>query len=124
VNKETDSTAMRTKIAENRKKSAPMLPMTELTEKSRLMHNTGCKTEERKTTLRSANDVVENTNKRRMSAKEKPKRKSLTQITGFSRKALMRLPRKMKPNHVKQEKMESAEQRLRLKTGSFLIKPR
>jgi len=36
----------------------------------------------------------------------------------------MRLPRKMKANHVRQEKRESAEQRLRLKIGSFLIKPR
>jgi hypothetical protein len=114
---------MRTKIAENRKNSAPILPMTELTEKSGIVHNTGCKMEERKTALRSANDVVENTNKRRRDTKEKPKRKSLTQITGFSRKTLMRLPRKMKANHVRQEKMESAEQRLRLKTGSFLIKP-
>jgi len=98
--------------------------MTELTKKSGIVHNTGCKMEEKKTTLRSANDVVENTNKRRRDTKEKPKRKSLTQIAGFSRKTVMMLPRKMKANHVRQEKMESAEQRLRLKTGSFFIKLR
>jgi len=124
VNKETASTAMRTKMAENRKNSAPILSITELTKKSGIVHNTGCKIEERKTTLRFANDVVENTNKRRRNTKEKPKRKSLTQITEFSRKTLMRLPRKIKPNHIRQEKRESAEPRLRLKTGSFLIKPR
>jgi len=115
---------MRTKMAENRKNSASMLPMIELTKKSGMVHNTGCKIEERKTALRFANDVVENTNKRRRNTKEKPRRKGLTQITGFSRKTLMRLPRKMRANHVREEKRESAEQRLRLKTGSFLIKPR
>jgi len=96
--------------------------MTELMEKSGIVHNAGCKIEQRKTTSRPANDVVENTNKRRINTKEKPKRKSLTQITGFSRKTLIRLPRKIMANHVRQEKRESAEQRLRFKTGSFLIK--
>jgi hypothetical protein len=96
--------------------------MTELMEKIGIVHNTGCKIEERKTTSRPANDVVENTNKRRINTKEKPRRKSLTQITGFLRKMLMKLPRKIIANQVRQEKRESAEQRLRLKTGSFLIK--
>jgi hypothetical protein len=69
VNKETVSTAMRVKIAENTKKSIPMFPITELMGKSGIMHNIGCKMEEKKIALRSANDIVENTNKRRMSAK-------------------------------------------------------
>jgi len=122
VNKETASTAMRTKIAENRKKSTPMFPITELTKKSGIIHNTGCKIEEKKITLRLANDIVENTNKRRISAKEKPKRKNLIQIAEFSSNTVIRLPIIMKANHIRQEKMESAEQRLRLKTGSSFIK--
>ncbi len=115
---------MKTKMTEKIKKSVLRLPITEPIKKMGMMHSAGCRMDEMKTPLRSANDVVEKTNKRRMRATEKPKRKSLTQTLGFLRKTLTRLPRKMKPNHVRQEKRERAEQRLKLKTGSLLIKTR
>jgi len=114
---------MKTKTTERRKKFVPRFPMTDPMKKMGMTHSTGCRIDETKTPLRSANEVVEKTNKRRMRATEKPKRKSLTQTTGFPRRTLMRLPRKMKPNHARQEKRDRVEQRLRLKIGSFLIKP-
>jgi len=95
--------------------------MLELMETTGTMHNTGCKRDETKTLLKLANDVVENTNKRSISAAGKPKRRSLTQTSELSRAALMRLPSKMKPNHVRQEKRERPEQRLRLKIGSVFM---
>lgn len=98
--------------------------MTDSMKKMGMVHSAGWRIDEMKISLRFAKDVVEKTSKRRMRATEKPKRKSLTQTMVFSRKTLMRLPRKMKPNHIRQEKRERAEQRLKLKTGSFLIKPR
>jgi len=88
------------------------------------MHNAGCKRDETKTLPRLANDVVESTNKRSMSAARKPKRQILTQTLELLRTALMRLPSKMKPNHVRQEKRERPEQRLRLKIGSVFIQLR
>ncbi len=122
VNKETSSKAMKTKIANKRMKDASKLPAASPVKKRVRVHNAGCKKEERKTCLRLANDIVENTSKRSIRTAEKPRRKSLTQIVLFSIKILTRLPRKMKPNHVRQEKRERAEQRLKVKIGSFLRK--
>jgi len=39
-----------------------------------MMHNAGCRMEETKTLLKLANDVVENTSKRRIKAAQKPKK--------------------------------------------------
>lgn len=85
------------------------------------MHSEGCRMEEAKALLKLANDVVENTNKRRINVAQKPRRQSLIQGFGFLRKALRMLPRKMSPNQVMQEKRERAEHRLKLKMGSVFI---
>ena len=86
------------------------------------MQNTGCKEDERTAFRRSANDAVKKTNKRRISVTQKPKRKSLTQMLGLPRKTLRTLPRKMKTNQTKLENRDRAEQRLKLKIGSFFMK--
>ena len=87
-----------------------------------MLQNTGCKEEERIAFIRSANDTVKKTNNRRISVTQKPKRKSLTQMVGLPRKPLRILPRKMKINQNKLENRDRAEQRLKLKIGSFFIK--
>jgi len=89
-----------------------------------VVHKAGCKREEKNIPPKSAKDVVENTNKRSTSAPKKPKKKNLTQRFGFSRRALVKAPRKITPNHIRQEKRERAEQRLKLKIGSLFIEPR
>jgi len=110
-------------MVERMKKFTPRLPMMETTIKMEVAESAGCKIEETNTPSRSENDVVEKTRKRRMRAKEKPRRKSLAQTKEFPRKKLVKPPTKIKPNHIRQEKRERAEQRLKLKTGSFFIKP-
>jgi len=65
---------------------------------------------------------VENTNKRSISAPQKPRKKNLIQKIGLSRKTLTVLPRKINPTHIRIEKRERAEQRLKLKIGSLFIK--
>lgn len=93
-------------------------PITEPIKKMGIVHKMGCKREEKNVLPKSANDVVENTNKRSVSATQKPKKKDLTQRFEFSRKTLIKLPRKTIPNHIRLEKRERAEQRLKLKIGS------
>jgi len=77
--------------------------------------------EETKTPPRLADDVVQKTSKRRIRAAQKPRRQSLIQTVEFFRAALMILPRIRNPNHIKLEKRERAEQRLKLKMGSFFM---
>jgi hypothetical protein len=88
------------------------------------VHNVGCKREEKIVLPKSENDVVENTSKRSNDAPKKPKRKNFIQRFGFSRMTLAKLPRKITPNHVRQEKRERAEQRLKLKMTFPLIELR
>ena len=88
------------------------------------VHKTGCKREEKILFPKSAKDAVENTNKRSISAILKPRKKNLTQRFGLLRKPLVRLPRRITPNQIKQEKRERTEQRLKLKTGSFFMELR
>jgi len=65
---------------------------------------------------------VEKTTRRSISAPQKPRKKNLIQKIGLLRKTLITLPRKINPNHIRQEKRERAEQRLKLKIGSVFIK--
>jgi len=104
--------------------SKPPYPITDPIKKMGMMHKAGCKREEKNILPKSAKDVVENTNKRSISAPEKPKKTNLTQRFGVSRKTLIKVPRKITPNHIRQEKRERAEQRLRLKIGSPFIELR
>ena len=97
---------------------------TDSIKKMGMMHKAGCKREEKNILPKSAKDVVENTNKRSISAPQKPKKKNLIQRFGVSRKTLIRLPRKITPNHITQEKRERAEQRLKSKIGSPFIELR
>jgi len=101
-----------------------LYPITELIKKMGMVHKAGCKREEKNILPGSTKDVVENTNKRSVSAPQKPKKKNLTQRFGFSRRVLIKLPRKVTPNHIRQEKRERAEQRLKLKIGSPFIELR
>jgi len=89
-----------------------------------MVHKAGCKREEKRILPKSAKEVVENTSKRSISAPEKPKKKNLIQRFGSSRKTLVKLPRKITPNHIRQEKRERVEQRLKLKIGSLFIELR
>ena len=98
--------------------------ITDPIKKMGMVHKAGCKKEEKNILPRSAKDVAENTNKRSISAPQKPKKKNLTQRFGFSRKTLIKLPRKTTPNQIKQEKRERAEQRLKLKMGSLFMELR
>jgi hypothetical protein len=100
-----------------------LYPITEPIKKMRMVHKTGCRREEKNILLRPAKDVVENTNKRSINAPQKPKKKNLTQRFGFLRRTVIKLPRKMTPNHIRQEKKERAEQRLKLKMESLFIEP-
>ena len=90
-------------------------------EKMEVIHKAGCRREEKNSLTKLAKDVVENTNKRSISAPKKPRKKNLIQRLGPSRKTLIILPRKMTPNHTRQEKKERAEQRLKSKIGSPFI---
>ncbi len=99
-------------------------PITDPIKKMEMVHKAGCKREEKNILPKSAKEVVENTNKRSISAPQKPKKKDLTQRFGFSKKTLIKLPRKMTPNHIMEEKRERAEQRLKLKMGSLFIELR
>jgi len=99
-------------------------PITEPVKKMGMVHKAGCKREEKNIVPKSAKDVVKNTNKRSISAPQKPKKKNLIQRFGFSRKTLIKLPRKITPNHIRQEKRERAEQRLKLKIGSLFMELR
>ena len=101
-----------------------LYPIMESRKKMGMVHTAGCKREEKNILHKPVKDVVENTNNRSISAPQKPKKKNLTQRFGLSRKALIKLPRKVTPNHIRQEKRERAEQRLKLKTGSPFIELR
>jgi len=119
--RETTRAAMITESGRKRRRRIPKLyPIIELIETTVTMHNAGCKRDEIKTLPRLANDVVESTNKRSMIAPRKPKRQSLTQTLKLLRTTLMSPPSKIKPNHIRQEKRERPEQRLKSNIGSFL----
>ena len=75
------------------------------------VHKVGCKIEELKILPKSARDVVENTNKRSVSAPLKPKKKKFIQIFGFFKMVFIILPRKIITNHKRQEKKDKAKQR-------------
>jgi len=125
VKRNTVSTA--TKIETRRKigsSASRPYPIVEPIKKMGMVHKAGCKSDEKNLPPKSAKEVVENTNKRSISAPQKPKKKNLTQRFGFPRKALIKLPRKITPNHIRQEKRERAEQRLKLKIGSLFIELR
>ena len=119
MKRSTVNTAMRIEtIIKMGSCASRLYPIMDPMKKMGMMHKTGCKREEKKILPKSAKDVVEKTNKRSISAPQKPKKKILTQRFGFSRRMLIKLPRKIIPNHIRQEKRERAEQRLRLKIGS------
>lgn len=99
-------------------------PVIEPAKKIDEVHKAGCKREEKVLFPTSAKDVVENTNKRSISAPLKPRKKNLTQRLGFLRKANVRLPKKIQPNQIRQEKRERTEQRLKLKIGSLFMELR
>jgi len=74
-----------------------------------------------KAPLRLAMDVVQKTIRRRTKAAENPGSKSFVETVGFP-KATFKIPQRIKAtSHVKLENRETAEQRLKLKTGSFFI---
>lgn len=124
VKRNTVSTAMRIETRRKMGSCVKLYPVTDFTKKMGMVHKVGCKREEKNILPGSAKDVVENTNKRSIRAPQKPKKKNLTQRFVVSRKTLIRLPRKITPNHIRQEKRERAEQRLKLKIGSPFIELR
>jgi hypothetical protein len=73
---------------------------------------------------RLESEAAENTNKRRINAEEKPRRKSFNQMFGLPRKRLIKPPKTMKKNQMEEETRDKAEHRLKLKIGSLLIGPR
>jgi hypothetical protein len=81
----------------------------------------GCSREEKRVLPNPAKEVMERTNRRRIRAPLKPKKKNLIQSSGAPRRALIKLPRISIPNHMSEEKKERAEQRLRLKIGAFFM---
>jgi len=121
VKRNTVSTDMNSEARRNMGNVSRPYPILEPIKKMGMMQKAGCKREEKNVLPKSANDVVENTNKRSISAPQKPKKKNLIQRFGVSRKTLIKLPRKITPNHIRQEKRERAEHRLKLKIGSLFI---
>jgi hypothetical protein len=81
----------------------------------------GCSREEKKVLPNPAKEVMERTKRRRIRAPLKPKKKNLIQSSGAPRRALIKLPRISIPKHMREEKKERAEQRLRLKIGAFFM---
>jgi hypothetical protein len=122
VKRKTVSTAVKT---ERRRKmgnrASKLYSIVELMKKIGMVHKAGCRREEKNVLPKSAKDVVENTSKRSISAPQRPKKKNLIQRFGFSRKALNMLPTRIIPNHMRHEKRERAEHRLKLKTASLFI---
>ena len=68
----------------------------------------GCSREEKRVLPNPAKDVMERTNRRRIRAPLKPKKKNLIQSSGAPRRALIKLPRRSIPNHISEEKKERA----------------
>jgi len=68
----------------------------------------GCSREEKRVLPNPAKEVMERTNRRRIRAPLKPKKKNLIQSSGAPRRALIKLPRRSTPNHTSEEKKERA----------------
>jgi len=121
VKRKTVSTTIGMESEKKMKREAKSYFIIECMKKIGIIHNVGCRRDERIALLRSANEAVEKTSKRRINAAQKPKRKNLIQRAGFPRKTLMISPRKINPNHNRLEKKERPKQRLKLKTWSVFI---
>lgn len=123
MKRNTASAAIKIEIKRKIGSASKPYPITGPIEKMGITHKAGCKREEKNVLPKPAKDVVENTSKRSISAPQKPRKKNLNQRFGFLRRTVIKLPRKMTPNHIRQEKRERAEQRLKLKMGSLFIEP-
>ena len=85
---------------------------------------TGCKREEKRVPPAPENDVTDRTSSRSIRDPLNPKKKNLIQMSGAPRRELIKPPRRSTPNHMREEKNERAEQRLKLKIRSCLIEVR
>lgn len=81
----------------------------------------GCRREEKSVLPNLANDVTDKTNSRSIRAPLKPKKKNLIQKCGASKMADINTPKSSIPNHIREEKKDRAEIRLKLKIRSRLI---
>jgi len=104
--------------------SSRLYPIAEPIKKMGSATKAGCKREEKMVPPNPAKEVTERTNRRRIRAPLKPKKKNLIQRSGAPRRALIKLPRRSTPNHTREEKKERAEQRLKLKIRSFFMELR
>jgi len=94
--------------------SSRVYPIVEPIKKIGSATKAGCKREEKRVPPNPAKEVTERTNKRSIRAPLKPKKKNLIQSSGAPRRPLIKLPRRIIPNHTSEEKKERAEQRLKL----------
>jgi hypothetical protein len=107
----------------SRRRALKVYPITGSIKNRRALQSEGCKREERIIRPLLASEAAENTNRRRINAEEKPRRKSFNQMFGLPRKTLMTTPKKMKKNQMEEETRDNAEHRLKLKIGSVFIQP-
>jgi len=98
-----------------------LYPIVEPIKKMGSATKAGCKREEKRVPPNLAKEVTERTNRRRIRAPLKPKKKNRIQKVGAPRKPLINPPRSSTPNHIREEKKERAKQRLKLKIRSLLI---
>ena len=84
----------------------------------------GCNREENKVPLKPVKEVIERTNKRSIKAPLKPKKKNLIQRSGSPIKEVIKQPRRITPNNMREENKERAKQRLKLKTRSLFMEVR
>jgi len=118
----TAKTAIETEVkAKIRICISRVYPITEPIKNMGSATKAGCKREEKRLPPNPAKEVTERTNRRRIRAPLKPKKKNLIQSSGAPRRPLIKAPRRSTPNHTREEKKERAEQRLKLKIRSFFI---
>jgi hypothetical protein len=110
--------------AKMRSCSSKVYPIAEPIKKIGSTTKAGCSREEKRVPPNPAKEVMERTNRRRIRAPLKPRKKTLIQSSGAPRRALIKLPRISIPNNTSEEKKERAEQRLQLKIRSFFMEPR
>jgi hypothetical protein len=99
-------------------------PIVEPIKRTESRTRTGCRREEKRAPPDPANDVTEKTSSRSIRAPLKPKKKNRIQRSGAPRMALIKPPRRSTPNHMREEKRERAEHRLKLKIRARLIEVR
>jgi hypothetical protein len=105
----------------SRKCSCEVIPIVEPKKSTGIKIRTGCRSEEKRTSLVPAKEVTDRTSRRSIRAPLKPRKKNRIQRLGAPRRPLIKPPRSSTPNHISEEKKERAEQRLKLKIRSCFI---